>query len=116
MSSDEDDHGMAFSHENDYEGGQWEDGEFYAAGKKRGKRQSKSQQIFGVFAEDSSGDDERSSVYNRSRRKQSDLRGGITFVSSSKPTVTKRPREGGSEGARAGLGCGGEGGGSHLLL
>eukprot|EP00960_Hanusia_phi_P010579 310160-Hanusia_phi.AAC.1 len=48
---------MRFSVENDFEGGEFgEDGEFYALGQKKGKRQSKNSAIYGVFHESS--DDE----------------------------------------------------------
>ncbi|CAM9682645.1 unnamed protein product, partial [Phaeothamnion confervicola] len=61
MSSDEDDgrEGMTFTVDNDYEGGVWQDGEFYARKELRGRRQSRQEQIYGVFADGSSDEEDR---------------------------------------------------------
>ena len=55
-SSDEEERGMAFSHAADFEDGQWIDGEFYAGNggrAKRGRRQTKEEQLYGVFGDES---------------------------------------------------------------
>jgi hypothetical protein len=54
----EDDRGMAFTTEHDFEGGEWIEGEFYARGpaaKRRRPRNSKDEQIYGVFNGSSDG-------------------------------------------------------------
>ncbi|CAM9318795.1 unnamed protein product [Ectocarpus fasciculatus] len=56
MSSD-DEPRMQFSIDNDFEGGKWINGEFYYSKKKGGARQSKDDQLYGVFQDASSGDD-----------------------------------------------------------
>ena len=56
MSSD-DEPRMQFSVDNDFEGGKWINGEFYYSKKKGGARQSKEDQLYGVFQDASSGDD-----------------------------------------------------------
>ena len=55
-SSDEDahEHGgrAAFTVDNDFEGGQWVGGEFYAKGRRKGRQMTREEAIYGVFAGD----------------------------------------------------------------
>lgn len=54
MSSDEE-NGMRFGWENDFEGGQWIDGEFYYESVKKKKKMSKEEQLYGVFLDEEGG-------------------------------------------------------------
>jgi tuftelin-interacting protein 11 len=76
-------HRASFATDNDYEGGQWIDGEFYATDTKRGQRQSKEEALYGVFGGGSSDEDERGGGKKGKRG-------------------TKRPRDKGSGGGGGG--------------
>lgn len=54
--SSDDEPRMKFSTENDFEGGQWIEGEFFSSGKKQSDRQSNDDRIYGVFQDTDSGD------------------------------------------------------------
>jgi hypothetical protein len=48
MSDSDDEHGrIAFSHDRDYEGGEWIDGEFYARRQRHGRTLTKEEQLYG---------------------------------------------------------------------
>ncbi|KAK9136676.1 hypothetical protein Sjap_007270 [Stephania japonica] len=74
-----------FGTENDYEGGQWIDGEFYYRNRKEKKRlQSKDDVLYGVFAESDSDADEDSSKKRRRGdvlSKRADFSKPVNFVS-----------------------------------
>lgn len=77
---------MAFTAENDFEGGQWIGGEFYARSDKRGShRQTKEDQLYGVFADDSDEESARFRERKKDRRqgggKGGDLTKPLNFVS-----------------------------------
>ncbi|KAJ0013193.1 hypothetical protein Pint_20898 [Pistacia integerrima] len=72
-----------FGMENDFEGGQWINGEFYFKKRKEKRTQTKDDVLYGVFASDSDSDD----GYSKKRRKdrdfgrKTDLTKPVNFVS-----------------------------------
>ena len=86
-SSDEDDdgtsHAMRFSHGGDYEDGQWINGEFYArGGAKRGKMQTKEEQVYGVFGDEQiEAEQRRGRGRGRGRGRPPPRRKAMAFVS-----------------------------------
>jgi tuftelin-interacting protein 11 len=93
MSSDEDEEGgrgrrgQQFSEHNDFEDAVWgDDGELYASGQRRGRKQTKEEQIYGVFADDNgaaSDSDDGDGILGKSSKRRR-LAKGVSFVSSSK--------------------------------
>ncbi|PNH02018.1 hypothetical protein TSOC_012032 [Tetrabaena socialis] len=93
--------------ERDYEGGQWVGGEFFYSKKRKKQTQSKDDQIYGVFADDSDSDGDR-----RGRRRDRGDRDGerdytkpVGFVSSGKvvqDTMKQDEEEDGTAGATFG--------------
>lgn len=86
MSSDDDEGDrMSFGTDNDFEGGKWIDGEFYAMKIKKGRTQSRESQVYGVF-DDSSGDEKsfkkRKRSNNQNAAAQSLVDKPVDFVSS----------------------------------
>ncbi|GFR47277.1 hypothetical protein Agub_g8964 [Astrephomene gubernaculifera] len=79
-------HFERFDMENDYEGGQWINGEFYYSKKRQKRMQSKEDQIYGVFADDSddSDGDRRGRRRDRDRDRDRDYTKPVGFVSSGK--------------------------------
>lgn len=77
---DEDQRHMKFSLDDDYEDGQWIDGEFFASKKKEKRKQTREDVLYGVFNESDSDEDEA----RRRKRKFSvkeDLTKPVAFVS-----------------------------------
>ncbi|CAM9757806.1 unnamed protein product, partial [Discosporangium mesarthrocarpum] len=75
MSSDEGGDGerrMAFTDENDFEGGQWIGGEYYGT-QRKGRIQTADEKLYGVFA-DGSSDDERGRRHGKSDKARLKLR------------------------------------------
>ncbi|KAG5176310.1 hypothetical protein JKP88DRAFT_336071, partial [Tribonema minus] len=79
----DDEHRMAFTADNDYEDGQWIGGEFYARGQKRGRRQTREESVYGVFAEDE--DDEDAMFRQRKRDRKGKGGGGRGRADLTKP-------------------------------
>jgi tuftelin-interacting protein 11 len=75
-SSGDDEPRMQFSTNNDFEDGQWIDGEFYAAKQKSGKKQTNDDRLYGVFQDASSGDSDGGSDGGKNRFKKSKGGGG----------------------------------------
>lgn len=59
---DEDQHYERFDMDNDYEGGEWIGGEFFHQGQRKRKMQTREEQLYGSFLENS-GAVENSSLY-----------------------------------------------------
>lgn len=80
MDSDDEDlqRNVKFDNDVDFENGQWIDDEFWASGQRRGRTQTKEEQIYGVFGQQQQGG--RNS--QRGPRRSNNLSGGISFVSS----------------------------------
>ena len=122
MSSDEDEQNrMRFTDQDDFTGGQWINGEYYYEEQKQGRHQSKSQQLYGIFAGDS--DDESSGKGGGKGRHRGGGRGKpdytkpLAFVSGK---GSKKPNNGdlnsaagNGSNARAGLGTSGHGSNQH---
>jgi tuftelin-interacting protein 11 len=103
---DEYQHFERFDVENDFEDGQFINGEFYHAGKKRRKVQSKEDQIYGVFAEDSDDSDGgRRRRRGGGERGERDFSKPVGFISSGKivqDTMKGEEREGSEPAAQYG--------------
>ncbi len=83
--ADEFQHYERFDMDNDYEGGEWVNGEFYYRNKRQKRMQSKEDQIYGVFAEDSDDSDGDRRGRRRDRdRGDRDYTKPVGFVSSGK--------------------------------
>eukprot|EP00462_Mataza_sp_D1_P008843 CAMPEP_0175165914 /NCGR_PEP_ID=MMETSP0087-20121206/27379_1 /TAXON_ID=136419 /ORGANISM="Unknown Unknown, Strain D1" /LENGTH=871 /DNA_ID=CAMNT_0016455401 /DNA_START=6 /DNA_END=2621 /DNA_ORIENTATION=+ len=79
--------------DDDYEGGQWIDGEFYFTKKKEKRAQTREEQLYGVFAEDYGGDGGGGGSYGGNSRAGM-MMGGVAFQASSKilgGTINKDP-------------------------
>lgn len=88
-SSDEDGprRGMAFTESTDFDGGQWgADGEFYAKGRKKARRQTQEEAIYGVFADDDSDGDDRG---KKRGGREVDLQKPVAFVSGAKRSAAE---------------------------
>jgi tuftelin-interacting protein 11 len=74
---------MRFGLENDYENGEFgEDGEFYAAGVRKGKTQSKEKAMYGIFGDSSDEEDgRRRGKFAGKPKGKVDYSGGVNFVS-----------------------------------
>ncbi|EFJ43876.1 hypothetical protein VOLCADRAFT_65509 [Volvox carteri f. nagariensis] len=70
--------------ENDYEGGQWINGEFYYSKKRQKRMQTKDERIYGVFADDSDDSDGDRRGRRRDRDRERDYTKPVGFVSSGK--------------------------------
>lgn len=103
--------------DNDYEGGEWINGEFFYTKKRKRDAQTKEEKLYGVFA-DSDSDDDRKGKRNP-RSKQVDYSMPVGFVSSGKTVTSEnQPDEGAAEtrqglGSRPGLGSSSGGLGFH---
>lgn len=105
-----------FDMDNDYEGGKWVDGEFYYKSKRQKRVQTRDDQLYGVFADDS--DD--SGGGSRRRRRRDDGDGGgaerdytrpVSFVSTGRVVQDttrddEEEDEGGERRRRGGIGAG----------
>ncbi len=107
---DEEQHNERFDVDNDFEGGEWIDGEFYYKNKRQKRQQTAEDRIYGVFAENSS--DEEGGRRGRRSREQADLTKPVAFVSKgvAQPSEPEEPRVGLGGSGAAGLGFGGSGG------
>jgi hypothetical protein len=108
MSSDsdnDDEHRMRFSTENDFEGGEWQGGEFYFKSQRKGKTMNRDEQIYGVFDESDSGDEKPG--FSKRKRTRKDNGGGVMSVnkpvsfvnSSATPSATQQATEDADESA-----------------
>lgn len=97
-------HYERFDMDNDYEGGEWINGEFYYRNKRQKRTQTKDDQIYGVFADDSDVSDNerrrRRGGFDRDRGER-DYTKPVGFVSSGKivQDTTNQDEEGGGDGA-----------------
>ncbi|KAL6762911.1 TFP11-domain-containing protein [Haematococcus lacustris] len=94
---DEPQHYARFDADNDFEGGQWVGGEFYAVGVKRGRTQTKEEQLYGVFLESDS-EEER----GRGQKPKADYSRPVAFRSTGE--VVGSAKHEGSEVRPPGLG------------
>ncbi|KAG2440911.1 hypothetical protein HXX76_003764 [Chlamydomonas incerta] len=89
--------------DNDYEGGEWINGEFYYRNKRQKRAQTKDDQIYGVFADDSDDSDNerrrRRGGFDRDRGER-DYTKPVGFVSSGKivQDTMNQDEEGGGDG------------------
>lgn len=77
-------HFERFDMENDYESGQWINGEFFYSKKRQKRVQTKEERIYGVFAEDSDDSDGDRRGRRRDREQERDYTKPVGFVSSGK--------------------------------
>ncbi|KAJ9505867.1 hypothetical protein QJQ45_027951 [Haematococcus lacustris] len=94
---DEPQHYARFDADNDFEGGQWVGSEFYAVGVKRGRTQTKEEQLYGVFLESDS-EEER----GRGQKPKADYSRPVAFRSTGE--VVGSAKHEGSEVRPPGLG------------
>lgn len=88
--SSDDEPRMQFSADNDFENGQWIDGEFFYSKQKIGPRQTRDEQIYGVFQDASSGSDSESDDgARRKKRPRAQGSGHQTMTSSSTRGVSR---------------------------
>lgn len=76
-----------FDVDNDFEGGEYIDGEFFYRNKKQKRQQTKDEIIYGVFADDSDQEDDR----RARKRDRADLTKPVSFIS--KGDVVNKPDE-----------------------
>lgn len=102
-----------FGMENDYEDGQWINGEFYYRKRKEKRSQTKDDVLYGVFADSASDSDDYSSSKkrrkNRDLHKKPDLTKPVSFISTGTVMPTQEIEENSKEDIaddRPGLGLG----------
>nr|POE80415.1 septin and tuftelin-interacting protein 1 like 1 [Quercus suber] len=102
-----------FGMENDYEDGQWINGEFYYRKRKEKRSQTKEDVLYGVFADSASDSDDYSSSKkrrkNRDLHKKPDLTKPVSFISTGTVMPTQEIEENSKEDIaddRPGLGLG----------
>lgn len=106
---DEEQHNERFDVDNDFEGGEWIGGEFFYRNKRQKKQQTEEDRIYGVFAENSS-DDEDGRRGQRGGGAKADLTKPVAFVSKGvaqpkdPPEDENRPGLGGLGSSGVGLG------------
>lgn len=66
---DYDDENMEFSYDQDFEGGQWIQGEFYYKAQKRGRTQTEDERLYGAFAEGPESSDDDGNLNKKGKRK-----------------------------------------------
>jgi tuftelin-interacting protein 11 len=76
-----------FDMENDFEGGEYIDGEFFYRNKRQKRQQTKDEIIYGVFADDSDPEDDR----RARKRDRADFTKPVSFIS--KGDVVNKPDE-----------------------